>query len=761
LLGTPGGRERFRRLQERASVSPTTSPSKSRNPRATGALGLRSANVNLGDALGEAEEDEDEDEEVLELRLQEIQAKLKLKKLKAAKENAAIRKDGAQSLSARPDSAPLSRRSESRTGGQIPDAIPRPRYQATVEVPASPVRKAQPMDLAQRSPSRVLLGIDKGLRAKDVSLKRASSLRNAGRGRDEDVFGGPLVKDTTTNGLKSIEASDGQRRPLSFNERLASAKTEEVARQERQQKIRQLRSTAFEVGRQQMEDYKTKAVDTTDYAAHSGTYSRDEILGSNQPATTGLKRSSTAPLIRPKQDGSNPEDSSYDPYSTFFLSRRILPHSVVHRSLKDKKCYKLQDLLPKVTSPSYCLPDIESDVVVLAIIASKSDPRDHKPAKDADGQVKEGLQRSRGKYMVLTLTDLTYDLELFLFRSAFDRYWKLPTGTAVAILNPTILPPPKGARQAAGRWALSLNSDTDAVIELGVARDLGYCASVRRDGSLCSAWVNAKKTAHCEFHTNEALSKARHARMEVNAGFGAGAGGAGRRRFNSREVSGVSARDAEKAKRDGEWDRQAHTRFFATRSAAVLLDGEAAQFATAAERREATKRRLAAREKEAAIAKSLSAVGSGAGREYAAAAAAHSDVSTATPSSSSSAAPQLPTARSLGLLPSSAAAVRLSPAAKRKRPDSSHSSLASGGGGGGLGWGSSLKDKLARMREGEKVGPRVGTTGVTAAGRTSPVRKKTRFVTEKGIREAGRESLGAELAAGGAAEDDDDELVIV
>jgi minichromosome maintenance protein 10 len=46
----------------------------------------------------------------------------------------------------------------------------------------------------------------------------------------------------------------------------------------------------------------------------------------------------------------------------------------------------------------------------------------------------------------------------------------------------------------------------------------------------------------------------------------------------------------------------------------------------------------------------------------------------------------------------------------------------------------------------------------------SPVRKKTRFVTEKGIREAGRESLGNELAGRQLAfndDDDDDELVFV
>ena len=46
-----------------------------------------------------------------------------------------------------------------------------------------------------------------------------------------------------------------------------------------------------------------------------------------------------------------------------------------------------------------------------------------------------------------------------------------------------------------------------------------------------------------------------------------------------------------------------------------------------------------------------------------------------------------------------------------------------------------------------------------------PVKKKTRFVTEKGIREAGRESFGGEVAKAVAndldEDDDDDDLDIV
>ncbi len=68
-----------------------------------------------------------------------------------------------------------------------------------------------------------------------------------------------------------------------------------------------------------------------------------------------------------------------------------------------------------------------------------------------------------------------------------------------------------------------------------------------------------------------------------------------------------------------------------------------------------------------------------------------------------------------------------------------------------MGWGSGLSKELGRMREGGKM-----------AGNNVHVKKKTRFVTAKGIREAGRESIGGEavkasvMAASNALNDDDD-----
>lgn len=60
------------------------------------------------------------------------------------------------------------------------------------------------------------------------------------------------------------------------------------------------------------------------------------------------------------------------------------------------------------------------------------------------------------------------------------------------------------------------------------------------------------------------------------------------------------------------------------------------------------------------------------------------------------------------------------------------------------------------MKDGEKLRSSQGENS------GAPLRKKTRFVTEKGIREAGRESLGVDLSERQVSlDDDEDELIIV
>ncbi|KAI5467727.1 cell division cycle protein [Mariannaea sp. PMI_226] len=753
LCSTPKGRERYRRMLDQTSPSPSPS-GRARNLPA----------VNLLQAMDQ-DEDEDEDEETLQLKLQEIQARLKLKKLQNAKSQKVL-EDGVDSLGTTTSELAISTGGRGRlTQPTSPTESSRQKTSASqyrVEVPASPVRKLQ-LEQTQASPERVLLGIDKGLTSKDVSLKRAPSYRNSQISSDSSSTGGYLRRSrTTSNVTSSFENS----RPLSFNERLASARNEETTRKERQEKIQKMRSTAFGIDQQKMDQFKKTAIDIPDELLQPPVFSRDQVMSNSHSATGGFTRSNTAPSFRagPNSDsattstrsasgkpapGDVPEEqaSAFEPYSSFHLSKRIIPHTVLTRQISGKKVYTLKNLLKEVKSPYYSLPDIEQDIVIFAILAKKSDPRSHKPVKNGG--------EDRGKYMVLNLVDLEYELDLFLFNSGFNRFWKLTEGTVLAILNPSIMPPPPG-RQDTGKFSLVINSDADTIMEIGKARDLGYCESMKKDGQRCGAWVNWKRTHFCEHHSNQAINKKKAGRVEMNgSSFGA-------RKNNSYELNNWEQKEDDERDKEkrGNYDWETKTRWFASRtmSAADLIDGKDRTPADRKDRAEFMKRDLEAKEREREMMRKLGEVGNAAGREYMRRSGSlvngrSNSVMAYTQESNSQISTEEPArldAKSLGLL-TKRSDIHLSPI-KRKRPDSSQAGSLASSRTSTLGWGSNLKDKLSKMKEGEKLRKED----------VPPVRKKTRFVTEKGIREAGRESLGNDLMERQVTlEDDDDELVIV
>ncbi|KAM0286752.1 hypothetical protein ACHAQH_000772 [Verticillium albo-atrum] len=698
--------------------------------------------------------DEDDDEETLQLKLQEIQARLKLKRLQSAQAK-------------RTEAGPTSRLEDSpsipkRTGSEHQSIPQRP-----IEVPASPVRKSRP-DPPQTSP-RVLLGIDNSSRS--ISLKRAPSVRmNPDYGNkqqpQQQSFGGYLKRSQTpSSAAASAQRAPEPSRPMNFNERLAAARTEEAGRHDKLARVQQVRTTAFGIGQKEIEELKSKAVDLPPPPPEEAPqFSREEIMGNEAQAASKVSKGRKAP-----EDVSEREATSFEPYSSYHLKRRIVPHSMLTRHLSGKKIMTVKELCQQVKAPDYELPDVEQDIVLFAIVAKRSEPRSHQPRPDRNGV----QQADRGKYMVITVVDLELELEVFLFNTGFTRFWKIGEGTVMAILNPTIMPPPKG-RANAGRFSIVVNSDADTVIEVGIARDLGFCKSIKKDGNPCAGWVNAKRTQFCEFHTNEALKRARLNRMEVNKAEFAATNGGGFHMRSHDEVWKDSRDIVETSAKTGTYDRSTQSHWFASKSMtpAELIDG-ANRFADKQERKEGLKRRLLAQEKERGIVERLTKMGSGAGRDYMVQTGRQRDEAMASviPASgattvSSREAPGKLDAKSLGLLaPKGRDAVHLGPV-KRKRPESSQSTSTAGGStataasarGGAFGWGGNLKDKLGRMKEGEKFQPE---------NERQPVRKKTRFVTEKGIREAGRESLGDALPVDGGRrmvtleDDDDDELVIL
>jgi minichromosome maintenance protein 10 len=723
-------------------------------------------------------DEEDEDEETLQLQLQEIQARLKLKKLqKKAKQNSDTENEStkADSTQFKRSNSSAANRAQSRLAGLREERSERSKSQNSVHVPVSPVRRARPAE-PQRSPGRVLLGIDKGLKGSDISLKRAPSLRR--KDESQDRLAGPfLQRPVSQAGGNASRAAGTSRnvppedRPKSFSERMAAVRSQETDRQERELRIKKNRSTAFDIDHKQMQNFRETAVTLPPAPREAPSFSRDEVLNSYHKPASNMPRSKTVPDLRsamrntstsmdtiatasarsdsrasldipPKRaakanvpPGEVPESeaSQFEPYSSTHLSKRIIPHKVLTRTLTGKKTFLIPDLLRIVKGPDFSGPDIEEDVVVFAIIASKSDPKAH--------QNQNSKNQKKGKFMVMALTDLKWELDLFLFDTAFEKFWKMTPGTIIAILNPLFMAPPRGKADT-GKFSLTLNSDADTVLEIGSARDLGFCKTVKRDGKTCDSWVDKRHTEFCDYHVNETLKKTHAARMEVNTMTFGNGGYNSARKLNSKDKTGNFDRGRqEETEKKTRYDRGSHSQIYiGKRSTVNMLDDvdfDPDAFHRGSTKEERMTRRLLAQEKERELGRKLSEMGSGLGADY----MRKGRSSRPDPSSSISVAEPPPDAASLGLLSGKAKDVALSPV-KRKRANTTSSTAA-------MGWGSNLTKELGRMKNGENL---------------QPVKKKTRFVTEKGIREAGRESFGGEVAKAVANDldgDDDDDLDIV
>ena len=722
------------------------------------------------------------------MQLAALEAKIKLKKLQAKKNKAVGTASDVGSgarESTRPTGKENTRPTSQESGTVDTPALLRPKSSTETQIPVSPQRRPFTTQEA-RSPGRVLLGIDKGLKGKNISLRRPAGETS----KDEDPF-----TQATSSKSRSIASSQtsttqdsGQsNRPKSFSERIAETRQHDKEQKHRENVLRRQRSTGFGVKQQEIDTFQstTEAKCMTNEQRHRNDpragpveFSRDEVLKAAAQPNSGLVyRSNTSAGIRrsriqanssdiwtnpnaspeyietsktassasmkrakslspppktaePPSRPSSPEAASlFEPFSSLHLSKRILPHDILTRTFSGKHIFLLPDLLSAVKSPDYLLPDIpEADHVVLAIIASKSNPLTHKGAhkttiteKTSLSEAADSEQNVNGKYMVLTLTDLKWTVDLFLFSTGYTRFRKLTPGTVVALLNPDIMPPPPG-RADTGRFSLKLSSSDDTVLEIGTSRDLGWCKSVRKDGKQCESWIDKRHTEFCEFHVDAVVERTRRGRMEVqgmSAPFAPGGKKGGRTGYFGDKGRGQNHAKGNGLAREGaQYNRGSGSTYFICpslpggRSAAQLLDAEGAMD-RGGSKQERVRKRLAERERENEIARKLGEGGNGAGSEYLrlrqGGQASASDL--AQPE-----APDPVDATSLGLLGNRATNVHLSPIKKRK--------------------GSVLGDDGAR--------------------------KKTRFVTDRGIKEAGRESLGGEKATQrGDDQDEDDGLEVI
>ena len=792
LISSPNGRKKAEMLQQRRRLAAQGTP----NSRSKASQLLdedMDTDVGGGGILDDVDGDGDEDEETLRLKLAAIEARLKLKRLQRDKAPGRNSARPGSSGSSRPPS------SISQVSSQRP-ASPAKRRNVIaedfedVQVPLSPARRLE-RQLDPVSPRRVRMGIDKGWHASDVSLKWRAPGRQGGQGQSAKP----------QSDVPSRTGRQDAAKPKSFSDRILEQRTADKVKREKAHNIQQKRNTSFAIDKKELEIYhalasaeEAKAPKQVPQRSHQvSEFSREAVMNAyNKPnsfvrpskpihssfderptqSSSFQETNSAAPQTRSRansvpvkpaklsrensgQSGDKtPDPSKFEAYSGLHLSKRILPHSFLKRTFADAKPMRIPDLLKTVKGPSFDSPDTEGDYVVFGIVASKSAPREHKEKHNATEREKDPYDdgtNNSSKYMVLTLTDLKWSLDLFLFDTAFPRYYKLSEGTVIAILNPAIMPPPPHKIDTHA-FSLTVSSSDDTILEIGTASDIGFCKSIRKDGKVCESWVDARKSEFCDFHVDLQLKKTKAARAGVNAGSGI----LGERGPKSREAYVHNSLKPKEG--SGMYDRSTGSTLyvappsagrvmkpggFGQRSAASLIDADdpfsGGGLRRGGDKEERFRRRVAEQERERNIAKQLGKFKS-VGSEYLC--AAHH----ITPPFSSSSDPQHPH-QSRNAQPSSSQ----TPSTPASSNHPSHfpprdmlglDNLTKSAHEVKLGRSTSKK----RSFEADKDTPRAANTG-----------KKTRFITPKGIRVAGRDSLGDttmtnSFGVGGVGSDDDD-----
>lgn len=210
-----------------------------------------------------------------------------------------------------------------------------------VQVPVSPTKREAPPD--PWSPQRYRMGIDKGWKANDVSLKRPPSSRTDARPASQlGTRSGAISRssDAFSSRPQTSPGGGGLHRIKSFSERMAEGRAAEKSRLERAERVQANRSSAFKLDKAEVDAFRTAAANKVPSPPPSSirepeapSYSREDIMRAlNKPRPGGLTRSETAPNVRrleSNRDGTpseEPGDSSkFESYSRQHLSSRVLP----------------------------------------------------------------------------------------------------------------------------------------------------------------------------------------------------------------------------------------------------------------------------------------------------------------------------------------------------------------------------------------------------------------------------------------------------
>ena len=207
--------------------------------------------------------------------------------------------------------------------------------------------------------------------------------------------------------------------------------------------------------------------------------------------------------------------------TSYFIPPSVI-YSVVQKPLDNNTCYELP---------------ITEDWISIGVIGQKSGVK-HTKAQ----QTSEYTERKSKHFCTFKFIDFNHTrhgnsfLNLILFESdnkvegndgeilysggsggAYEHFWKLREGTIVALINPSILKPLIG-RKDANQNILGMTLDNHlSLVVVGHSRDYGICEAMTKFGNQCTKWIDKRHGKVCDYHLETGVSNTRNKRAEFSS----------------------------------------------------------------------------------------------------------------------------------------------------------------------------------------------------------------------------------------------------
>lgn len=191
-------------------------------------------------------------------------------------------------------------------------------------------------------------------------------------------------------------------------------------------------------------------------------------------------------------------DPGFDSFSHMYIKARYVPEEFLKTQLRGTIIIRLSKLYQMI--PGRITEMMETNTVVTGVIKKR-----FKPSLTERGQ----------KYVKILLSDFKFDIVVFLWGDAYERFWKIRQGSICAILNPEIKPMP--TRHGHSKTYMLRVESGLSIIEYAKFAHFGICRGLK--GQPCSEAVDSRKSNYCPYHLEKSADKNASNRNEMGSNY--------------------------------------------------------------------------------------------------------------------------------------------------------------------------------------------------------------------------------------------------